>query len=90
MSPKLLFAVAVSAAAVCIPIAAEAGGKKVRRDEQRYAERDCKPVNGPYGYHGNPWCDGGYKFPEDYPPGTGGYFDVFDLPRFQRLNRWFE
>ena len=43
--------------------------------------RDCTPFNGPFGYYGNPWCDGGYKFAEDYPPGTGRYFDVFELPQ---------
>jgi len=22
--------------------------------------RDCTPINGPYGYYSNPWCDGGF------------------------------
>jgi hypothetical protein len=27
--------------------------------------RDCKPYNGPWGYYGNPWCEGGWKYTED-------------------------
>ncbi len=23
--------------------------------------RDCTPYAGPYGYYGNPWCDGGFQ-----------------------------
>lgn len=52
--------------------------------------RDCTPYNGPSGYDGNPWCDGGWKYAEDYPPGTGPYFDVFDLPQVRRLYRRWE
>jgi hypothetical protein len=91
MSPKLLVALLAGSVAIsALPASVEAGGKKVRRDDDRIAHRDCKPVNGPYGYYGNPWCDGGYKYSEDYAPGTGGYFDVFDLPRFQRFDRWLD
>lgn len=25
---------------------------------RRAAVRDCTPINGLYGYYGNPWCDG--------------------------------
>ena len=48
---------------------------------------DCRPYNGPSGYEGNPWCDGGWKYAEDYPPGTSPYHDVFDLPQVRRLTR---
>lgn len=24
-------------------------------------QRDCTPINGRYGYYGNPWCDTGYR-----------------------------
>jgi len=76
-------------ALVAAPLDADAGRKKpVERDQ--FVDRDCTPVNGPMGYYGNPWCDGGYKFAEDWAPGTGGYFDVFDLPQVQRLRRRFE
>jgi hypothetical protein len=28
-------------------------------------ERDCTPINGFYGYYGNPWCDTGSYRPPD-------------------------
>ena len=28
-------------------------------------ERDCTPINGRYGYYGNPWCDTGSSRPPD-------------------------
>lgn len=29
------------------------------------ADRDCTPMNGFYGYYGNPWCDtGSYRLPD--------------------------
>ena len=27
--------------------------------------RDCTPINGRYGYYGNPWCDTGSSRPPD-------------------------
>lgn len=29
------------------------------------AERDCTPINGRFGYYGNPWCDTGSSRPPD-------------------------
>ncbi len=29
------------------------------------ADRDCTPINGRYGYYGNPWCDTGSTRPPD-------------------------
>jgi hypothetical protein len=29
------------------------------------ADRDCTPINGRYGYYGNPWCDTGSYRPPD-------------------------
>lgn len=29
------------------------------------ADRDCVPINGRYGYYGNPWCDTGSSRPPD-------------------------
>jgi hypothetical protein len=29
------------------------------------ADRDCTPINGFYGYYGNPWCDTGSYRPAD-------------------------
>jgi hypothetical protein len=65
---------------------ADAAGKKSKSD-RTVAARDCTPYNGPHGYYGNPYCDGGFKYAEDYPPGTSPFFDVFDLPQVQRLRR---
>jgi hypothetical protein len=28
-------------------------------------ERDCTPINGRFGYYGNPWCDTGSSRPPD-------------------------
>lgn len=90
MSTKLLVAAVVGVAAVAsVPLDAGAGAKKPRPDD-RVVERDCKAYNGPNGYEGNPWCDGGWKYAEDWAPGTGGYLDVFDLPQVQRLRRRLE
>lgn len=87
MKPKFLIAAAAGAATLLsVPLDASAAGKKPRQDD-RIVERDCKTYNGPNGYDGNPWCDGGWKYAEDWAPGTGGYLDVFDLPQVQRLRR---
>ena len=87
----LLTAAAIGlAAALSAPGDASAAGKKPQRRPPAAEARDCTPFNGPFGYYGNPWCDGGYKFAEDYPPGTGPYFDVFDLPQVKRLSRRWE
>lgn len=86
---KVTLAAAVGAIALAsLPLDADAGERRVKRE--REVARDCKPYNGPFGYYGNPWCDGGYKYAEDYPPGTGPYFDVLDLPQVQRLRRRME
>lgn len=87
---KLMFTATIGAIALVLaPAIAEAGSRKPPRDRAP-VERDCRPYNGPSGYEGNPWCDGGWKYAEDYPPGTSPYFDVFtDLPQVQRLRRRF-
>ncbi len=93
MSTRILIAAAAGAATLfALPLDASAGGKKPRPDDRdnRIVERDCKTFNGPNGYDGNPWCDGGWKYAEDWAPGTGGYLDVFDLPQVQRLRRRIE
>jgi hypothetical protein len=45
------FAVAAALLSIASEPAAAGEGSSVR-----YAERDCKPVNGPFGYYANPWC----------------------------------
>lgn len=87
MTTKYLLAAALGTMAlVTTPFDADAGSKRPKAD-RTVVERDCRPFNGPSGYEGNPWCDGGWKYAEDYPPGTSPYFDVFDLPQVQRLRR---
>jgi hypothetical protein len=45
-------------------------GKKHDKERQRSGgvQRDCRPFNGPIGYYGNPWCEGGWLSSEDRPP----------------------
>lgn len=86
MIMRCLAVVAAGALALhALPADAHARAKKHQRDDHRVTARDCTPYNGPYGYYGNPWCDGGYKSAEDYPPGASPYFDLFDLPQIRRL-----
>jgi len=40
-------------------------------------ERDCTPINGRYGYYGNPWCDTGSSRPPD-----------IEFREHQRLRGW--
>lgn len=41
-------------------------GPKLKRIPQlSHATRDCTPINGFYGYYGNPWCDTGSYRPSD-------------------------
>jgi hypothetical protein len=55
MSAILLFSVS----------AASADGHKLKHRHLDRAERDCTPINGRYGYYGNPWCDTGSYRPPD-------------------------
>lgn len=77
-------------AALSAPSDASAARSKKPLKRAPIETRDCTPYNGPSGYDGNPWCDGGWKYAEDYPPGTSPYFDVFDLPQVRRLYRRWE
>jgi hypothetical protein len=86
MIGKALTLAAAVGLAVGLGMSAPAEASKKQKRE-RYVERDCTPFNGPWGYYGNPWCDGGYKYAEDYAPGTSPHHDVFDLPQVRRLNR---
>jgi hypothetical protein len=56
-----LMTVAVSASAE----AASRANHDVRKYRAQRAERDCVPINGRYGYYGNPWCDTGSTRPPD-------------------------
>lgn len=74
-------------AGLAVPHNAEARSSKARRAHDEAALRDCKPYNGPFGYYGNPWCENGWKYADDYAPGTSPYYDLFDLPQLRRLDR---
>lgn len=91
MAIKILVAAALGLAAT-LPLAdnAAADGRRLKRHGHHYVERDCRPFNGPFGYYGNPWCDGGYKFAEDYPPGAGPNHDLLNLPQLRRYRYWWE
>ena len=62
---------AISAGAIS-GILHAAGG----RDRRAYSSDYCKPYNGPYGYYGNPYCEGGF----DRDGKAGGY--EIDLTRY--------
>jgi len=38
---------------------------KLKHRQPSYETRDCTPINGFYGYYGNPWCDTGSYRPAD-------------------------
>ena len=44
---------------------AEAGGRQAKRWHTERVVRNCTPLNGRYGYYGNPWCDTGSSRPPD-------------------------
>ena len=46
------------------------------RDRSNAHSDRCKPYNGPYGYYGNPYCEGGF----DRDGKAGGY--EIDLTRY--------
>lgn len=76
---RLLFAVASAAAVATISWSpASAGSHKQKRWHEEKIERDCTPINGRFGYYGNPWCD------------TGSYRleDIEFRERQARLRRW--
>ena len=49
----------VAAALVLTASAVEAGTKRAKQAEAAVQKRDCTPINGRFGYYGNPWCDTG-------------------------------
>ena len=68
-------------------LAVPAGDARVRREKRH---DDCRPYNGPFGYYGNPWCDGGFKYQEDFPEPRGILLWSWpdDRPRRYRDQRW--
>lgn len=57
-------------------------GSKNRYYKRKRYERDCTPINGPYGYYGNPFCEGGYT-----RDGEAGGYEI-DLTRYLRDRRY--
>lgn len=60
----LAVASAVAAAALVGPPASAGEHRQKRWQAEKY-ERDCTPINGQFGYYGNPWCDTGSYRPPD-------------------------
>jgi hypothetical protein len=48
---------------ICLPASAHSHTAKRRHVPE--VKRDCTPINGFYGYYGNPWCDTGSSRPPD-------------------------
>ncbi|WP_024276406.1 hypothetical protein [Hyphomicrobium sp. 802] len=67
----LSIALAAAVAAFAVSSPAEATHKPRSKAKHTWqkpaprAERDCVPINGRYGYYGNPWCDTGSSRPPD-------------------------
>ncbi|MBN9291637.1 MAG: hypothetical protein J0H36_11120 [Hyphomicrobium denitrificans] len=61
--PAVLILVVTSFAASAAPRGKDGHRQKYR--SPAYATRDCTPINGFYGYYGNPWCDTGSYRPAD-------------------------
>jgi hypothetical protein len=64
----MFFALATIATIAPAPGALAKHAREKPRPQPWYAkpvERDCTPINGRYGYYGNPWCDTGSSRPPD-------------------------
>jgi hypothetical protein len=68
MKHIILAVASALAAAALIASPASAGDHRHKRYQPERYERDCTPINGRFGYYGNPWCDtGSYRQPDlDY------------------------
>lgn len=60
-----VFAALMSGLGISIASAHRLSKHRVERSYVPRAERDCTPINGFYGYYGNPWCDTGSYRPPD-------------------------
>ena len=63
LGPVLLTLIVTATAASATPQVRH--GQKRKPVPPPYAMRDCTPINGFYGYYGNPWCDTGSYRPAD-------------------------
>ncbi len=64
MKTSTMVLLAASPILIGVPAGADAKSK-LRNVDRAYAVRDCTPINGFYGYYGNPWCDTGSYRLED-------------------------
>lgn len=65
MHSKILAMLVLAATAAATPAIAVAGEKRATAKSSDRVARDCTPINGRYGYYGNPWCDTGSYRQED-------------------------
>jgi hypothetical protein len=75
----IAYATATVLAAVSLSwLPASAAGHRVKAWHAERVDRDCTPINGRFGYYGNPWCD------------TGSYRleDIEFRERQAHLRRW--
>ena len=62
---RVLIAILAMGLMPAVGLPASAHSHKVKRRPVPHVERDCTPINGFYGYYGNPWCDTGSYRPPD-------------------------
>lgn len=65
MQVLVIAAVTTAILAAGLIAAAEAAERHKKVPVPVKAERDCTPINGRFGYYGNPWCDTGSYRQED-------------------------
>ena len=59
MQMLVIAAVTTAILAAGMIAAAEAAERRSKAAVPAKRDRDCTPINGRYGYYGNPWCDTG-------------------------------
>lgn len=73
-------------ATLAVPLAAEAKQRRERHFERPPVAVDCRPYNGPYGYYGNPYCDGGFLTLEEQEDRYARGIRIYEGDR--RWYRW--
>lgn len=79
-SSMMVVVLAAGLSAGTFAVTAEAGGKNFKGKDRTFVQRDCTPINGRFGYYGNPWCDTGSYRLEDTRFASG-------RERFRRIQR---
>jgi hypothetical protein len=86
VTPLVADAVPASPGAPRAAVAPSETVRYVGGPHRALASRDCRPYNGPYGYFGNPWCEGGFKYEEDWNDGRG--IIIWTWPEDPDRYRW--